>query len=209
MKSKTMPILVAVITLSAAAYGDMGGSGSMMFGADPVIAPDGTVLTLRSGEDHEPGSGMMHGEEGMDLIAVTPSGSIAWTYEAGGGIHDIAIVNDLVVIAVVQGDPYGWWDGVDDESTSKVVAVTLAGGTAVWELELEEVVRSLEATTDRIYAVSGMHGEHQGMIGRSIRHPGHGAGHGPGDGPGDGGTGARSLFAIGLDGSLLWTVPLD
>ncbi|MDX1583665.1 MAG: hypothetical protein R3338_08700 [Thermoanaerobaculia bacterium] len=190
-------------------FGAMGGGDSMMFGIDPIVAPDGTVLTVRSSVEHEHGSGPMQGA-GMDLIAVSPNGSIAWTYEANTGIHDVELVGDMVILAVVEGDAFGWWDGVDDESTSSVVALTLAAGTVAWELELDEVVRSIEGATDRLYAVSGMHGRHHSESGRSVSRPGFGFGHGPGHGPG-GQTGPeeRTLFAIGLDGQLLWTVSLS
>lgn len=208
--------LVTVLLLSAsAAFASSGGFGPTMFPFDPLVAPDGTVLTLRS-DQAQNGMGTPMQGGGMELVAIDPSGAIIWSYEAGGGVHDAIFVDNLVVLAVVDGGQYGWWDGAGDEVSTKLVALTLAAGTTAWELELEAVVRNLEASTDRIYAVTGMHGSaassnSSNTTRRGTRHPGHGSGQpgNPGTNPGNGCCGEQILFAVGLDGSLLWSLPLN
>lgn len=208
MNARILILATMMMLAAVAGHAQMDGAGPMGFSFDPFVAPDGTILTLRSDADQQHGSDPMS-DRGMELIAVDLSGVIAWTFETGGGVHDLTVVNDMVIIAVTDGGGMGWWDGVNEERSSRIVALTLAAGTVVWDVELDEVVRSLESTSDRIYAVSGTHGQQQsGTTGRAVRRPGHGHGQGPGTGPADG-TGERTLFALGLDGSLLWTLSLN
>jgi len=181
-----------------------GGFGGGMNGMNLVVADNGTVLTIRHtvGEVDVPGSGM------TEVVAVAPTGGTLWTWEAEGGIHQLDVAGDLVLVSSVawDDDHVPGTPGSGMENGSILYALAIHSGAELWQVAFDGRVMNLEPSTNAIYAVVGDYDFEAGTIGEIIprggMHPGQ-----PGQ-PGQG-MGELELVAISLDGSILWTTALN
>lgn len=205
---------VLVTTAAVAGAQMMGGNDNGMGSPDPIVAPDGTVLVFQPVADPAATT-----PTGVELVAVTPAGAVAWREPLGFGVHDLALAGNLVVLTQTAGTGPGGNSGDLATATSSVTALQLASGVQAWSTALDGIARSVAPAGDRIYvrvvkpsATStprggtggGMHG---GGNGGGTRGGSGGGGNG-GSGGGQGMNGTFSLVALGLDGQVLWTLPL-
>jgi outer membrane protein assembly factor BamB len=146
-----------------------------------IIAPDGTVLVI----ERTPTS---FGTFTHSLVAYNGNtGAEAWSYELGGkGGHQLEVVGTLVV--------FGTGRGSRAETTSTLTALNLSNGAEAWTLELDGFAMEIEASTNQIYViVAKPNGLQPGESGRlSFQH-----------GPAE-----RTLLAVSLSGTVLWSKPL-
>ncbi|MBI4917579.1 MAG: hypothetical protein HY825_17205 [Acidobacteria bacterium] len=218
-------ITLAAAVVLAAAVGDaqaLGGNGNGIGAAAPVVAADGTVLVFQPVADPEAAT-----PGGTELVAVTPAGVVAWRATLGTGVHDLALAGNLVVFTQSATAGTGSGTGTPVAATSTVTALQLASGVEAWSTELDGLARSLAPAGDRIYVkvvepstagasqggtCSGNGGNGgNGGSGGSGGNGGNGGGQNGGNGGSGGGQGMNgtfSLVAIGLDGQVLWSLPL-
>lgn len=194
--------LAAMATVAGAQMMGGAGQGMGMGGAMLRVATNGTALVLRPAF-----AGQATTPSGMELVAMTPSGSVAWRKALGFGMHDLEIAGSLVVLSEVEG--MGWDGSMGNPSAAKsnIVALELASGVEAWTTTLDGVAMSIETDSNRVYveivkpsSTGNGHGNRGGgMHG--------GGGNGGGNGGMNGGwmNGAFSLVALGLDGQILWS----
>lgn len=198
---KRIPMMIAVFLLAVALPAaaqvrprivtpDAMGGGMMQ----PVVAADGTVLVTKVTQEAD---SIWH----QDIVAITPAGTVAWSWRAPNVAHSITLADNLVIVS-------GWNMTTSMPmigGSSELTALSLSNGTVAWKLTLDGVAMSLEPSANQIYAVV--------VKGRTRA-----TGGGMGGGNMGGGGGMmnppitsymdRSLVAISKSGALLWTVPL-
>ena len=119
----------------------------------------------------------------VELLAVAKNGTRLWEWSAEGGIREPLLVGSLVVTAV------GARDG-DETPEATVVALQAATGTEAWRVTLDGHAARLEAAGDRILALV-------------VKPTAAGTGAGSSSDP------DRTLVAIDLTGTVLWSFSLD
>jgi hypothetical protein len=206
--------LMTTATLAGAQM--MDGANHGMGGASPLVTPDGTVLTVRPMTNQQATT-----PTGMELVAFTPAGTVAWRKALGFGMPDLALAGNLIILGQTAGMGPGGYTGNGAAASSTIVALQLANGVEAWRTRLTGVAMAITVAGDRIYAKvvvpsatgngptggngGGMHGGGGGMNG------GNGGGMNGGSGGMNGGAGmngAFSLVALGLDGQVVWNKPL-
>lgn len=207
-------VMLVASTAFAGMGGGMGGNGMPVrpgHGGGPgagigpasdailTVADDGTVLTIKRtpGDPAVPGSGT------LELVAIAPTGGILWSWVAPGGIQELEVAGNTVLVSSIDGDqvvtPREPGSGLDLNSV--LYALALSSGAELWTLEVEGHIMNLEASANVIYAVVA---DHDVVDGTAI------VPRGGGSGPGVGmGTGEITLYAISYQGVVSWTMPLN
>lgn len=153
--------------------GGPGGAGQFL------VAPDGKALlvdrtTTTSGSTTTTTS---------QLVAISTSGTVAWTWTPPAEIREIALPTGLVVVtAVTPGTSSA-------ASTAQLVALNLGSGAQVWSLPVDGMIHDLEVTSTGLL----------GIVSKSVA----------ATGTATQGTVSRSLVSINLSGSIVWTLALD
>lgn len=208
---------LAVVLMAAMAFANMNGSAGGMGGVDLVVAPDGTVVTVRGAGDVEAGEMM-----GREVVAVSPTGSILWSWSGDDPVHRIHVAGQLVLAATGtgMGDGMGY-EGDELGLEGGLAALALGSGAELWNVDLPGVVTSIASTTSQIYVL--VHERVESGMGMQTASRQRGAMHGPGmpppgtnpTNPGmdphqpGGGMGDATLVAISYDGTILWTLSLN
>ena len=177
------------------------GSGPMVGGFmgapnELIVAPDGKVFTIRqsaTSTDTVPA---------IDVIAVLPSGTIAWSTTLSGGPRELTLAGNLLILA--SGAAIG--DGVPNDDAgvkTQLTALSVVTGAQQWTLDLDGRVRAIEAFTGGVYVLAVDHDPANAPAGvpygpRNGLHPRYGYG-----------LGTRSLSAISDAGNVLWTLALN
>jgi hypothetical protein len=223
MMKKQMIFMAAMVLVASTAFagmgsgGGMGGngndngmpgrpgnSGGMGAGMGPgaatiTVADDGTVLTVRrtAGDPEVPGSGT------IELVAISPTGGILWTWSASGAIHALEVSGSTVLVSSTDGLLTGTpgTPGSGEQASSILHALALSSGAELWALELDGRLMSLEPSANVIYAIVVSHDWTEGteIVPR-------GGMNGPGAGMG---TGEIELVAISYQGVVSWTISLN
>lgn len=167
--------------------GMTGGTFASMMGQGMTVGSDGVVYTLRA----TTGSGTA--SPAIALLAVRPSGAIAWSTAVDGRTTRVKLSGDLLLVASGAED-MGMDNGTSSvDHSSELVALSPASGSVQWKLDVDGFVMSLEPFAGGTYVsvASGF-----------------------GSGGMNGGTASmnglvRTLLAVGPDGRVLWTVRLS
>lgn len=117
------------------------------------------------------------------LVAVGKNGTQAWEWSAIGGIREPVLAGSLVITAI------GARDG-DETPETTVVALQAASGTEAWRVTVDGHAARLEPAGDRILALL-------------VKPTATGTAAGSASGP------DRTLVAIDLTGTVLWSFSLD
>jgi outer membrane protein assembly factor BamB len=227
MKTINKLAIVAVMLLTAATasaqrdHGPVGGTmsgggmgGDMMDdgmgGMSLLVAPDGAVITstvtLNSTTN----------VFSTSVVALSPTGSVAWRWVAPNGVHRLELAGNLVLVSGGGMD----FDGTTTTSNVELTALILASGTVAWKTTLPGVAMSIEPAANQIVVLTMQHvaGQGTGMGSGGMGSGGMGSGSGshhgnPGTGTGGAGNGmmngARALVALSNSGVILWSVPLN
>lgn len=177
--------------------GPMIGGGFMGAPNDLIVAPNGTVFTIRHSASATATA------PAIDIVAVLPSGTIAWSTTLAGGTRNLTLAGDLVI--VTSGANIG--DGIpnnDPAAKTQLTALSIVTGAKQWELEIDGRVQATEPFAGGIYALVVEH-DATAPAGTTSG-PRNGMYRGPGNGYG---LGTRSLAAISNSGALLWTLELN
>jgi len=220
MKSiKTLISAAALMLIAATAFaqrsqGPMGGSsntGGMGYGMDGgmgdmslVVAPDGTLITTSVAIDATTNTYK------SSVVAVGPSGTVAWRWAAPNGIHRLELAGNLVLVST---GPMGY-STTTTTFNPELTALSLSNGAVAWKLSLPGIAMAIEPSATMIYALTmqpqpapgaGSTGT-GGMGGMGGGH------HGPPTGGGSGTgmmNGTRTLVAISSSGVILWKLDLN
>lgn len=171
------------------------GGGLMGAPNQLIVAPDGKAFTVRrsaSATDTVPA---------IDIVAVLPSGTIAWSTTLTGGARELTLAGNLLVLAGCNA-----CDGVPAnvaDFKTQLTALSVVTGAKQWELELDGRVQAIEPFAGGIYALVA---EHDETVPAGTYGPRAGMHRGPGYGSG---LGTRSLVAVSDAGTILWTVALN
>jgi hypothetical protein len=150
MPSRTRPLAIAVVAVAVA----VAFSGIALAGPGPalpgpgdgrlLVSPDGKVLFVQR-TTTKSGSTITTAET---LVALSTSGTVAWTWTPPAAIHGIAFTTGIAAVAV-GGDPISR----TATTPSQIVGLDLATGNAAWTLSPEGDVRGLEAASNGVLAV--------------------------------------------------------
>jgi outer membrane protein assembly factor BamB len=160
----------------------MNGGGMQGMEMTLPVADDGTVLVVRRA-----GSSTV----ATELAAVRPSGTVAWTHAfENANVASIEIVGTNVVIA-----SHGLSAATTPAIVGHLVALSIASGAQQWKLDLDGYAMGLTPFDGGMYVL---------VVKPAIqtRTPGSGM-------PGGDMTRGRTLVAIGNDGKVAWSLPLN
>lgn len=214
MKTKAMLATMFSITLlclTSASYAQMGRQhavrGGDMYGQgmgmmDLLVAPDGTVITIRTVT--ATGAGATPQQE---IVAINATGSVAWSWRTDKAIQVAELSGNTVLVASGYGMQYA--NGTTS-TTSELTALSLAGGAMQWSQTLDGFAMEIEPAQNQIYAIV-VKPSSTGSTGTGPNGGGMGSGSMGGGGMGSVGmmNGDRKLVAISNSGLILWSVPLS
>ena len=143
-------VLLAVITLAATT------AMAQMQGMQPVVAPDGTVLVKRPAFSSAGGMS-------VDLVAVSPSGVIRWTWESGAAMHSVAASESRVFVTGSVSRQASFPMMGRGANAQEVVALALGTGAVQWRQELAGPISAVEVSKDRLYVVLSAGGSSSSM----------------------------------------------
>jgi hypothetical protein len=169
--------------------GGMGASGMVggWMGQALTAGADGVVYTQRWTPDGQNAS--------LEIIAVRPSGTVAWSTKVEGRMALLKLTGDLVLVATGNEEMMSSGNGTGNDG-SQLVALSAASGVAQWTLDLDGFAAALEPFSGGTYALI-------------MKQDGTSSGTGMQNGSNGTMSMKRSLAAIDHTGKLLWKVDLN
>ena len=168
--------------------GDVAGMGNHR---GLIVGADGTVFTVRISNPTTTQAAT------FEVVAVRPSGAIGWTASVNAGMTFIELSgNNLLVTTSPHGFDMGYGQ-TPTATSSSLVALSTASGSVQWTLQLDGFAFDIEPFAGGTYVT----------VAKPAQSSNSGGMHG-----GTGTTtsyGARTLVAVGNDGKVLWSVPLN
>lgn len=191
MRRATLFFLLLSIAGTAGAQMMVGGThpGTVMTGMvgmgdhrDLIVGTDGTVYTIRIANLATAPAPV------FEVVAVRSSGAIGWTASVDAGMTFIALSGtNLLVTTSPQQTPAA--------TSSKLVALSTASGSVQWTLPLDGFAFDIEPFAGGTYVVVVKPAQSSsntgGMRGGTISYA------------------IRTLVAVGNDGKVLWSTPLN
>lgn len=140
--------------------GDMGrGMGNAL-----TVGSDGVIFTLRSSTT------TTSQDSSVEVVAIRPSGTIAWTAKLDGGVNLLELSRNLVLVASgnMGSGNMGMNRGNGTPAVpSRLIALSVDSGSVQWQVNLDGVVTAIEPFAGGVYAMivrydgtragSGMH----------------------------------------------------
>lgn len=126
--------------------GSMGGGLAMSGfggGMDLSIAPDGTVLVPRTE--------VTQASFSFGVVALTPAGVKAWTYESAAPVHRIDFAGSLALLASTGAALRPGTPRLD--FSSELVALNVGTGSVAWKLPLDGMAMAVQGSGNQIYVV--------------------------------------------------------
>ena len=168
--------------------GDMAGMGNHR---GLIVGSDGTVYTARISNPTTTQAAT------FEVVAVRPSGAIGWTASVNAGMTFIELSGANLLVTT---SPHGFDMGYGQTpitTSSTLVALSTASGSVQWTLPLDGFAFDIEPFAGGTYVT---------VVKTSQSNNNYGGMHG---GTGSGSYGTRTLVAVGNDGKVLWSVPLN
>lgn len=169
--------------------GDMAGMGEHR---GLIVGADGTVYTVRVSNPTTTAS-----QATFEVVAVRSSGAIGWTASVNAGMTFIEISGSHLLVTT---SPHGFDMGEQSPTSlsSTLVALSTASGLQQWTLQLDGFAFDIEPFAGGTYVT---------VVKPAQSSNSNGGMHGGGNGTVSYGT--RTLIAVGTDGKVLWSVPLN
>jgi outer membrane protein assembly factor BamB len=144
-----------------------------------VVGSDGVLYVLRNGASATSAFA-------SEIVAIRPSGVIAWTAKLEGATHRVELAGSFVIVATgpAAGGMGRWPTG--GVASSMVVALNAASGSVAWQSSFEGIVSEIEAFAGGTYVL--IHAANVSTTRMSAK---------------------RSIAAIDNSGRLVWKVDLD
>lgn len=170
--------------------GDLMGDMSGGMGQSLTVGTDGVVYALRASAATAVQS------PAVEVVAIRPTGTIAWTTKIEGRMTRLALAGNLVLVSSGAGDMgMDEWNGNEGDDTSHLFALSTVSGAVQWQLDLDGFVGALEPFAGGVYALVIEHNNTD-----------------PGMGMHNGSNGTtpmkRSVTAIDNAGKVLWSIAL-
>jgi outer membrane protein assembly factor BamB len=175
--------------------GGMNGAsaGRMMRGASMLetmesltIGNDGVAYVVRASDASTPENRV------MELIAIRPAGTVAWTVKLDGQMLQIALADNLVLVAA-SDHAMGMRDrDAADDDASSLTAISTSTGSRQWQTRLDGRAIELKPVATGVYAITAKRG-----------------GSDDADIPLASSEMTRSLVSIDRTGKVLWTLKLN
>ena len=146
MPSRTHPLAIAVVAFALSVSGlalagpDLAGAGDGRL----LVSPDGKILFVQR-TTTKSGSTFTSAET---LVALSTSGTVAWTWTPPAAIHGIAFTTGIAAVAV-GGDPISR----TATTPSQIVGLDVSTGAASWTLTPDGDAQGLEAASNGVLAV--------------------------------------------------------
>ena len=170
--------------------GDMAGMVGMGNHRGLIVGSDGTVYTVRISNPTTTQAAT------FEVVAVRPSGAIGWTASVNAGMTFIELSgNNLLVTSSPHGFDMGYGQ-TPTTTSSTLVALSTASGSVQWTLQLDGFAFDVEPFAGGTYVT----------VAEPAQSNNSGGMHG---GTGSVSYGTRTLVAVGNDGKVLWSVPLN
>lgn len=122
---------------------------------NPVVAPDGTILVMRSGVTATT-------QASPALVAISRTGVTLWTWEGVARMHTIAFdATQVFLTSATRGTPQNGSQnggmmggrGMLRGGADSIVALSVANGTERWRREFAGAVAGLQVSEGRLYVV--------------------------------------------------------
>ena len=152
-----------------------------------LVGDDGTAYVVHVDDATTPAK--------FELVAVRPSGAVAWTTPVGSAASSIHLSGMLLLVAT---HPVGFsWRQPPAEPGSAIRALSTASGLEQWTVQLDGFVFDMEPFSGGTYVL--------------VAKPGPTPPSGPANGPSNPARpcGTLQLLAIGNDGTILWSATLS
>lgn len=172
---------------TSGSYGTMGSMVGMGEHRGLIVDGEGTVFAVRVVDPTATNPAQ------FEVVAVRPSGTIAWVAPLSAGMTFLRISNGQLL---VTSSPHGTTNAISRTPAppgSTLMALSTASGSALWSLTLDGQPFDLEPFPGGTYVTV-------------VKPSATGTG---GMMNGRGSLGTRVLLAVGTDGSVLWSVPLS
>jgi len=171
--------------------GDMAGMVGMGNHRGLIVGADGTVYTIRISNPTTTQAAT------FEVVAVRPSGAIGWAASVNAGMTFIELSgNNLLVTTSPHGFDMGYGQ-IPTTTSSTLVALSTASGSVQWTLQLDGFAFDIEPFAGGTYVT---------VVKPTQSNNNYGGMHG---GTGTVSYGTRTLVAVGNDGKVLWSVPLN
>jgi hypothetical protein len=170
--------------------GDMPGMVGMGNHRGLIVGADGTVYTMRISNPTTTQAAT------FEVVAVRPSGAIGWTASVNAGMTFIELSGTNLLVTT---SPHGFDMGYGQAPTttsSALVALSTVSGSVQWTLQLDGFAFDIEPFAGGTYVT----------VVKPAQSTNNGGMHG---GTGTVSYGTRTLIAVGNDGKVLWSVPLN
>ena len=169
--------------------GDMAGMVGMGNHRGLIVGTDGTVYTVRISNPTTTQAAT------FDVVAVRPSGAIGWTASVNAGMTFIELSGNNLLVTTSPHSDMGYGQAPTSTSSS-LVALSTASGSVQWTLQLDGFAFDIEPFAGGTYVT----------VAKPAQSNNSGGMHG---GTGSVSYGTRTLVAVGNDGKVLWSVPLN
>ncbi len=193
--ARTLAISFAALTFSTVALAQQRGGPQPLYGFQPggpahgrggpggrpvLVAPDGSAVYVKTTTTTSDSTTTTT----QQLVDISTTGAVAWTWTPPAAIHDIVFPTGLVAMTAVPRPTSS-----TSTVTSQVIALNLSTGAQAWTASFDGVVSDLEVSTIGLLCTVSKYTAPSG----SSRQ----------------GTVSRSLVALSLTGNTLWTYSLD
>lgn len=208
----TMLLATTLLVAQIAAAQMMGGSGNN-HGSTPPTGSGNPAGGMNLGMGDGMGQALTVGSDGavymlrtsttttstqfpsVEVVAIRPSGTIAWTAKLDGRMNRLELSGNLVLVSSGDGD-MGLRNGSSGttDDASRLVALSSTSGLVQWQTDLDGFVAAIEPFSGGVYAL---------LVQRDGTSRGNGMRNGPTMSM------KRSVAAIDNAGKVLWKFDLN
>ena len=153
-----------------------------------VVGTDGVVYTMRT-------SATATQTRTTEIVAIRPSGTIAWTTKIDGGMSQVVLSGNLLFVTSYSDMGRAGRSGAIDQ-TPRLIALSPTSGSMQWQLELDGFAAVVDPYAGGVYVTT-------------MKRDGLNSGDGMVNGSMGTGSMKRSVAAVDYAGKILWKLNLD
>jgi len=153
-----------------------------------VVGTDGVVYTMRT-------SATATQTRSTEIVAIRPSGTVAWTTKIDGGMSQVVLSGNLLFVTSYSDMGRAGRNGAIDQ-TPRLIALSPTSGSMQWQLELDGFAAVVDPYAGGVYVTT-------------MKRDGLNSGDGMYNGSMGTGSMKRSVAAVDYAGRILWKLNLD
>ncbi len=153
-----------------------------------AVGTDGVVYTMRT-------SATATQTRTAEIVAIRPSGTVAWTTKLDGGMSQLVLSGNLLFVTSYSDMGRAGRNGAIDQ-TPRLIALSPTSGAMQWQLELDGFAAVVDPYAGGVYVTT-------------MKRDGLNTGDGMYNGSMGNGSMKRSITAIDTAGRILWKLNLD